>query len=223
MPCQLESFGDEMLPAANAWAFTIAAFVMIVIPGPSVLFIIGRSVSLGRKGGLLTVIGNDLGELPAIALVSLGVGGIVAESVVAFTIIKLVGAAYLIYLGVQTIRRRHDHRDASVSSRAHPSPIRLLREGFLVGVSNPKSAIFFVAVLPQFVSYRAGDIPIQMALLGLIFFAIALAVDSMWALTAGTARVWLARHPKRLSQMEVGGGVVMIGLGGALALTGNKN
>lgn len=212
-----------MLPAANAWAFALAAFALILIPGPSVLFVIGRSLSLGRKGGFLSVLGNALGALPAVALVSLGVGSIVAESVTVFIIIKFLGAGYLMYLGVQAIRHRNDHTDTATSQQARPSSFRLIREGFFVGVSNPKTIVFFVAVLPQFVSYENGAIPLQMAALGMIFFGIGLASDSIWALTAGTARTWFARNPKRLSHMGAGGGVVMIGLGGALALTGNKS
>lgn len=212
-----------MLPAANGWAFALAAFALIVIPGPSVLFVIGRSLSLGRKGGFLSVLGNALGMLPAIALVSLGVGAIVTESIVVFIAIKFVGAGYLVYLGVQAIRHRNDHIASGTTQRARPSSFRLIREGFFVGVSNPKTIVFFVAVLPQFVNYDHGAIPLQMATLGMIFFGIALASDSMWALTAGTARAWFARNPKRLSHMGAGGGVVMIGLGGALALTGNRS
>lgn len=211
-----------MLPAANGWAFALAAFALILIPGPSVLFVISRSLSLGRKGGFLSALGNALGALPAIALVSLGIGAIVAESVVAFIIIKFLGAGYLMYLGVQAIRHRNDHTDTATSQRAQPSSFRIIREGFVVGVSNPKTIVFFVAVLPQFVSYENGAIPLQMAVLGMIFLGIGLASDSMWALTAGTARTWFARNPKRLSHMGAGGGVAMIGLGGALALTGNK-
>jgi threonine/homoserine/homoserine lactone efflux protein len=211
-----------VLPAANAWAFSVAALALILLPGPSVLFVIGRSLSLGRKGGVLSVVGNALGMLPAITAVSLGVGAIVAESVVVFTVIKFVGAAYLIYLGVQAIRHRHDHAKPAASASTRPSVLTLLREGFFVGASNPKTIVFFVAILPQFVSYRTGAIPLQMATLGLVFFAMALVVDSMWALTAGTARTWFARKPERLSHISAGGGVMMIGLGGALALTGNK-
>jgi len=212
-----------MLPAANAWAFALAAFALIVIPGPSVLFVIGRSLSLGRTGGFLSVLGNALGMLPAIALVSLGVGSVVAESVVLFTVIKLVGAAYLIYLGVQAVRHRNDHTRTAATTKGRPSVFQLLREGFFVGITNPKTIVFFVAVLPQFVRYENGAIPLQMALLGLIFFTIALASDGVWALTAGTARAWFARNPKRLGQLGAGGGVMMIGLGGALVLTGSKS
>ncbi|MDN4641421.1 LysE family translocator [Agreia sp. PsM10] len=211
-----------MVPTANLVAFALAAFALIVIPGPSVLFVIGRSLSLGRKGGFLSVLGNALGMLPAVALVSLGVGSIVAESVIVFTIIKFIGAAYLIYLGVQAVRHRNDHTDASPAAKIRPSSFRLLREGFIVGATNPKTIVFFVAVLPQFVDYAHGAIPLQMAALGMIFFTIALASDSVWAFTAGTARAWFARNPKRLARMSAGGGIMMIGLGGGLALTGNK-
>jgi threonine/homoserine/homoserine lactone efflux protein len=211
-----------MIPTANLWAFALAAFALIVIPGPSVLFVIGRSLSLGRKGGFLSVLGGALGTLPAVALVSLGVGSIVAESVVVFTIIKFVGAAYLVYLGIQTIRHRNAHTDTSPTAKAPPSSFRLLREGFIVAATNPKSIVFFVAVLPQFVDYNHGSVPLQMAALGMVFFAIALASDTVWALTAGSARAWFARNPQRLARMSAGGGVMMIGLGGGLALTGNK-
>jgi threonine/homoserine/homoserine lactone efflux protein len=211
-----------MLPPTNLWAFALASFALIVIPGPSILFVIGRSLALGRKAGVLSVVGNALGMLPAVALVSLGVGSIVAESVVVFTVIKLVGAAYLVFLGVQAIRHRNAHTGTAETTKARPSSRRLLGEGFLVGVTNPKTIVFFVAVLPQFVAYGSGGIPVQMAILGLVFFAIALVSDSVWALSAGTARAWFARSPKRLSKLTAGGGVMMIGLGGTIALTGSK-
>lgn len=211
-----------MLPAASVWAFALAAFALIVVPGPGVLFVIGRSLALGRKSGVLSVVGNALGMLPAVALVSLGVGSIVAESIIVFTAIKFIGAAYLVYLGIQAFRHRNDHTDTSSTARTSPSSFRLLREGFTVGVTNPKTIVFFVAVLPQFVDYAHGAIPLQMAALGMIFFTIALASDTIWAMAAGTARTWFARNPKRLARMSAGGGVMMIGLGGSLALTGNK-
>jgi threonine/homoserine/homoserine lactone efflux protein len=211
-----------VVPAANLWTFALAAFALIIIPGPSVLFVIGRSLSLGRKGGLLSVLGNALGMLPAVALVSLGVGSIVAESIIVFTVIKIVGAAYLVYLGIQTIRHRNDHTGTSPAANTRPSSFQLLREGAIVGATNPKTIVFFVAVLPQFVDYGHGAIPLQIAALGMVFFTIALASDTVWALTAGTARAWFAGNPKRLARMSAGGGVMMIGLGGGLALTGNK-
>lgn len=212
-----------MLPESNALTFALAAFAIIIIPGPSVLFVIGRSLAYGRRAGVLSVVGNALGMLPAITLVSLGVGAIVAESLVIFTIVKLVGAAYLVYLGVQTIRHRRDHLDPAAVKIERMPTLRLLREGFVVGVANPKTIAFFLAVLPQFVDARGGAIQAQLAELGLIFFVIAIASDSVWAVAAGTARAWFGRSPSRLSRLRAGGGVMMIGLGGALALTSTKN
>ena len=212
-----------MLPLANAGTFALAALVLILIPGPSVLFVIGRSLALGRRGGLVSVLGNALGTLPALTAVALGVGRVIADSLYVFVTVKIVGAVYLMYLGVHAIR--HRNRPTDVIAEAEPprkSTARLLREGILVGVSNPKTIVFFVAILPQFVSRGAGDIPLQLALLGAIFTSIALVCDSCWAIVAGTARAWFGRDRRRLPRMEAGGGVMMIGLGGVLVATGNK-
>jgi threonine/homoserine/homoserine lactone efflux protein len=210
-----------MPPAANLLAFALTALVIIVIPGPSVLFVIGRSLSLGRRGGLLSVAGNALGFLPQVTAVALGVGIVVAQSIVVFSIIKFAGAAYLVYLGVQAIRHRHDRSTEQGGATARSS-WRLLAEGFVVGLTNPKTIVFFVAVLPQFVDYSAGLVPVQMLVLGLTAMLIGLVCDSMWALSAGFARDWFARSPKRMSRMRATGGVMMIGLGGTLAVTGDK-
>jgi threonine/homoserine/homoserine lactone efflux protein len=211
-----------MVPPENLLAFTLAAFVLIVIPGPSVLFTIGRALALGRIGGLLSVVGNALGLLPVIGLVALGVGGIVAQSVVLFTIVKVAGAAYLIYLGVQAIR--HRGRAAAEAGGAAPrSALRQLAEGFVVGITNPKTIAFFVAVLPQFVDLAAGAVALQMVQLGLVFFAIALISDAVWALVAAGARSWFGRSPRRISTLSATGGGMMIGLGGILLFTGNKH
>lgn len=212
-----------MVPATNLWAFIAASVVLIVIPGPSVLFVIGRALALGRVGGLLSVVGNAIGMLPLVAAVALGVGVVVAQSVVLFTAIKIAGALYLAYLGIQAIRHRADASAAVTGQVAPRSPWRLLGEGFLVGVSNPKTIAFFVAVLPQFVDFGAGAIPLQLAELGVVFVVLALACDSVWALAAGTARDWFARSPRRAEHLAATGGVMMIGLGGVLAFSGTKH
>ncbi|MFP3467346.1 LysE family translocator [Leifsonia sp. SIMBA_070] len=212
-----------MVPGPALLAFTLASIALIIIPGPSVLFVIGRSLALGRAGGLLSVLGNAMGMLPLILAVSLGIGAIIAQSLVLFTMIKFLGAGYLVYLGVQAIRHR---RHTAVTHEAAPtrrSPWRILGEGFLVGLTNPKSLVFFVAVLPQFVDARAGAAPLQLFELGVVFLVLALVSDSAWALAAGTARQWFARSPKRVERLGATGGVLMIGLGGVLALTGNKH
>lgn len=212
-----------VVPFENLLAFTLAALVLIVIPGPSVLFTIGRALALGRVGGLLSVLGNALGLLPVIALVALGVGGIVAQSVVLFTILKIAGALYLVYLGIQAIRHR-DRAAAEADGGVLPrSAWRQLGEGFVVGVTNPKTIAFFVAVLPQFVDLSTGSVPLQMIVLGLVFFAIALVSDAIWALIAAGARGWFGRSPKRIARLSATGGGLMIGLGGILLLTGNEH
>src|SRR3954466_9958471 len=212
-----------MVPPSSLLAFALASVALIVIPGPSVLFVIGRSLALGRAGGLLSVLGNALGMLPLVVAVALGIGAIVAQSVVIFTVIKFAGAAYLVYLGVQAIRHRRHTAVTHEAVAARRPRVRILAEGFVVGLTNPKSLVFFVAVLPQFVDYTGGWIPGQMFELGVVFLLIALACDSVWALAAGTARGWFGRSPKRVERLGATGGVMMIGLGGVLAFTGVKH
>lgn len=209
-----------MVPLASLGAFVVASVLLILMPGPSILFVIGRSIAYGRVAGVLSVVGNALGMLPLLTLVALGVGTLVAQSVVIFTIIKIVGAAYLVYLGIQAIRHRGEVAEQEVGPRR--SPWRLLGEGFVVGVTNPKTIAFFVAVLPQFVDYSVGYLPLQLAELGVVFFLLALLFDSCWALAAGAARDWFATSPRRISTLRATGGGMMIGLGGILLLTGNK-
>ncbi|MET0812789.1 MAG: LysE family translocator [Microbacterium sp.] len=210
-----------MVPVDNLLAFTLAAFVLIVIPGPSVLFTIGRALALGRTGGLLSVLGNALGLLPIIGLVALGVGGVVAQSVVLFTIVKIAGALYLAFLGIQAIRHRKDAARAATGSVLPRSHGRQLGEGFVVGVTNPKTIAFFVAVLPQFVDLSAGAVPLQMIELGLVFFMLALLSDGIWALAAAGARSWFGSSPRRIEALTATGGGLMIGLGGILLFTGS--
>jgi threonine/homoserine/homoserine lactone efflux protein len=211
-----------MFPLQNLLAFALVSALLIAVPGPSVLFVIGRSLALGRRGGLLSVLGNAAGELLQIAGVALGLGVVLAESVLLFTVVKFAGAAYLIYLGIQAVLHRRGGPPGPNPSRPATTR-RILREGFVVGATNPKSVVFFVAVLPQFVDHSAGAIPLQLALLGATFLAIALVSDSVWALAAGTARQWFARSPRRVAAVTTTGGVMMIGLGGTLALTGSKS
>jgi threonine/homoserine/homoserine lactone efflux protein len=194
-------------------AFALVAVPIILLPGPSVLFVIGRSLSLGRVGGLLSVLGNAAGALVVVAAVAFGVGAVIAQSVVVFTVIKIAGAAYLIYLGVQAIRHRRARADAAIAPVPPRSKWRILLQGLVVGVSNPKTIVFFVAVLPQFVDYSVGSITVQLLTLGTIFVAIALVSDSAWALLAGVARDWFARSPRRISTLGATGGVMMIGIG----------
>ncbi|MGW0878114.1 LysE family translocator [Streptomyces sp. NPDC002671] len=205
-------------------AFAALSSLLIVIPGPSVLFVVGRALAHGRRAALTTVVGNTIGAYTLVAAVALGIGSVVERSVLAFTALKLAGAAYLMYLGVKAWRQRGSLREAFTGSGAvqHGS-LRTLWEGFAVGVANPKTMVFFAAVLPQFVDREQGHVPAQMLLLGLVFNAIALASDSLWGLVASAARDWFARSPRRLSAVGGAGGLTMIGLGVTVAVTGRKD
>jgi threonine/homoserine/homoserine lactone efflux protein len=213
-----------MPPIDLLLAFALASVVLIAVPGPSVLFVVGRSLALGRRGGLLSVLGNELGSLVPITAVALGVGSVVAQSIALFTVVKLLGAGYLAYLGIQAIRHRREGTDVGTDPRARvASSWTTLRQGFVVGATNPKTIVFFVAALPQFVDFHAGAVPLQMLVLGLVFTLIALVCDGAWAVLAGTARAWFARSPRRLSTIRATGGGMMIGLAGTLALTPAKS
>lgn len=209
------------MPSTEALVtFSLASLVLIVIPGPSVLFVIGRSLALGRRGGLWSVVGNELGALVPLTAVAVGVGSVVASSIVLFTTLKLLGAGYLVYLGIQAIRHRRDGFDDPSSPGARSIAARtVLRQGVIVGATNPKTIVFFVAVLPQFVDPHAGSVPLQMLVLGLVFTLIALVCDSVWAIVAGSAREWFGRSPGRLSAIRATGGGMMIGLGASLVVT----
>lgn len=212
-----------MLPTEHLLAFVLIAVVLILVPGPSVLFVITRSLTLGPRAGLATVVGNAAGVYVQVIAVALGVGALVQESIHLFTAIKLVGAAYLVYLGVQTFR----HRRSLVAALDAPVERKLVRrilgDAFVVGIFNPKVIVFFMAILPQFVDRSSGSVARQLLVLGAIFCALALVCDSMWALLAGAARAWLVGSPRRLEAIGGTGGVVMIGLGAGLALTGRKD
>jgi threonine/homoserine/homoserine lactone efflux protein len=218
-----------MIPVDHLAAFTITAFALIVVPGPSVLFVISRALVLGRRGVFATVAGNALGEYVQVMAVAFGIGAIVERSIVVYTVIKLAGASYLIFLGVQAIRHRRALAAAVDSVRGaaatdRPAGLRrALREGFVVGLGNPKSVVFFAAMLPQFVDASSGYVPVQMLALGAVFLLIALVSDGAWAMVASGARSWFAKSPRRLSRLGGVGGLVMIGIGTRLAVSGRPD
>lgn len=213
------------MPSQSAlFAFALASLVLVVVPGPSVLFVVGRSLTLGRIHGLLSVLGNGLGAAPLVVAVAVGVGAVVADSIVLFTAVKLLGAAYLIYLGVQAVRHRRGGIGQDETDGGAPtSPLMSLRQAFVVGVTNPKTIVFFAAALPQFVDPGSGNIATQMMILGVVFISVALLTDSVWAIAAGSARAWFASSPRRLATVRATGGAMMVGLGVGLAFTGNKS
>ena len=200
------------MPSSSQWvAFLIASILFIQVPGPSLLFTIGRALTVGRREALLSVVGNAIGLLAQVILVAVGLGAIVAASATAYTAIKLLGAAYVIWLGIQAIRHRGAARRAMAGAaparRGHP-----VRIGFTVGATNPKTIVFFVAFLPQFTD-PGRHVALQTMALGLVFGVLAMASDSLWALAAGAARNWFGRRPARLDALSATGGTMMIGLG----------
>lgn len=212
---------DLLVPTTSQLlAFALASILFIQVPGPSLLFTIGRALTVGRRAALLSVLGNALGLIAQIVAVALGLGAIVAASAAAYTVLKIIGAVWVVWLGIQAIRHRGDARVALLLGERNPEKTSAaLRTGFVVGATNPKTIVFFVAFLPQFTNASAGHVGAQVAFLGALFAVMAVASDSVWALAASRARDWFARKPQRLDAMGATGGVMMIGLGATLAAT----
>lgn len=206
-----------MLDTTQLLTFAAMSFAVIVVPGPSVLFVIGRGVALGRRAALATVVGNAAGAYVLVLMIAAGLGPLLERSKQLLMIVKLAGAAYLLWLGVKAIRDRRKLVDAIGAPVEPRRTWVILREGFAVGVLNPKVMLFFTAALPQFVATDGAPVPIQMAALGLVFVAIALISDSLWGLAAGTARTWLAGRPRHLEGVGAIGGGLMIAVGIRLA------
>ncbi|MEU6328386.1 LysE family translocator [Streptomyces sp. NPDC047049] len=214
-----------MVSTDRLLAFAAMSLLVIAIPGPSVLFVIGRALAHGRRTALATVLGNVLGSYLLVAAVAFGLGALVERSAAVFLAVKLAGAAYLVFLGVQAFRHRKEMKMGTADVPAQPArgDLRTIADGVLVGVTNPKGIVFFAAVLPQFVDRAAGGLPAQMLVLGLVPISIGLITDTMWGLTASAARAWFARSERRLSMIGGAGGFAMIGLGMTVAATGRAD
>jgi threonine/homoserine/homoserine lactone efflux protein len=203
--------------------FSLAALLLIVVPGPAVLFAISRALAYGRRVAFTSVAGVTSGTFTAAVLVAVGVGAVIQASALVYTAIKLAGAAYLVYLGVQAIRHRKALREAFAAKVAPIAGHRTFLQGYVVGVTNPKSVVFFAAILPQFVDPSAGHAGLQMVVLGGVFALIALASDTAWGMAAGTARAWFGRSARRLDMIGGAAGLTMVGLGLGLAVEGRKS
>ncbi|MBI0379098.1 LysE family translocator [Streptomyces albiflaviniger] len=214
-----------MVSTESILAFAAMSLLVIVIPGPSVLFVVGRALAYGRRTALETVLGNVVGCYLAVIAVAWGLGALVESSAAVFTGVKLAGAAYLVHLGVQAFRHRRDMRvtDMAAPARARRGDLRTILDGIFVGVTNPKGIVFFAAVLPQFVNHAAGHLPLQMMVLGLVPVTIGMITDTLWGLGASAARSWFARSDRRLSMVGGAGGLAMIGLGVTVAATGRAD
>ena len=199
---------------SRLWEYSIAAFLIILAPGPSVLFTIARAIAWGRTTALLTVLGNVLGMYTMSVFVCFGLGPILSRSHLIFNLVQWGGGLYLIYLGYSAIKDSPtDAQGMREIVDEKPSTLQTIRQGFAVGSLNPKGMVFFAAIVPQFVDRAKGSITMQMIIMATIFAAIALISDGSWGLLAGTIREWFARDIKRLIRMRITGGAVMILLG----------
>ena len=199
---------------SRLWEYCIAAIIIILAPGPSVLFVIARAIAWGRATAVATVAGNVMGAFSLSVVVAVGLGPILQSSDFAFIAVQILGGGYLVYLGITAIRHSQIHAsDMTNQGDIRPSKWKSMREGFWVGALNPKGIVFFAAILPQFVDKEAGNITSQLILMGAIFAFIAFFSDGSWGLIAGTIRNWLATEIKRLVRMRMTGGIVMIVLG----------
>jgi threonine/homoserine/homoserine lactone efflux protein len=212
-----------VLSTSQVLGFAVTCLIVIAIPGPSVLFVIGRALAYGRRTALASVAGNVAGVQVVAMSVALGVGTLVQRSGTVFGVVKFGGAAYLVWLGVKAIRHRRSLESAITVAAAPRGARRAAAEGFTVGVANPKAYVLFAAVLPQFANSSAGHVPLQLLLLSLVSLPIGLISDGTWGLAASGVRAWFARSPRRLELVGGLGGLTMIGLGVTLALTGRRD
>jgi threonine/homoserine/homoserine lactone efflux protein len=191
---------------------------LLLVPGPAVLYVVARSIHEGRRAGIASVLGIHVGTLVHIAAATLGLSAIVVSSAVAFTVVKVAGAVYLVGLGLWTLLSRRAETEVALGGRGNLR--RAFAQGIVVNVLNPKTALFFLAFLPQFVDADAAHPAAQIAFLGLLFAALGLVTDSLWALAAGTAG-GLVRGSRRFVQAQrYVAGSVYVGLGVVTAVTG---
>jgi threonine/homoserine/homoserine lactone efflux protein len=213
-----------MLPlpdGANLGIFVVAALLLLVTPGPAVLYIVARSIEQGRRAGLVSMLGVHAGTLVHVAAAAAGLSALLAASATAFSVVKYLGAAYLVYLGARRLL------EASAPAEGAPPPARRLRrafvDGIVVNVLNPKTALFFLAFLPQFADVARPHVGAQILALGLLFVLLGLCTDGLYALGAGTAAQWLRGNPRFLASERWVSGGMYIGLGVAAALSsGNR-
>jgi threonine/homoserine/homoserine lactone efflux protein len=208
------------MDATTAWLFLTAAVLLVVIPGPGVLYVVARSVDQGRRAGLVSVLGVGIGNFIQVLLAALGLSALIASSALAFDVIRIAGGLYLIWLGINRLRTPAEF----AAQLNEPTPHRrILSQGIVVAALNPKTALFFVAFLPQFVDPAGGSVALQILLLGTVFVALALIGDSLYAVTAGAiaARLSTGNTAAMARGSRYGAAAIYFGLG-ALALFGTR-
>jgi threonine/homoserine/homoserine lactone efflux protein len=207
----------QLLEISKLPLFLVASLVLLLTPGPAVLYIIARSIDQGRGAGLVSVLSIETGNFFHVAAATLGLSALLLSSATLFTLVKYLGAAYLIYLGIRKWLSRSEPQETPKLSNA--SSWQIYYQGVVVAVLNPKTALFFLAFLPQFVDGTRGSIPLQMFELGSIFVIMACVTDSLYSLLAGTAGQWLKGNRLFLQGERYIAGSVYVGLGLVAALT----
>ncbi len=203
-----------MIIGSKFTEFIYAAIAIMIVPGPSVLFTIARAIAWGRVTAFLNVLGNALGLLVLAQVIAFGLGPILQNSQTLLALVQALGGLYLIYLGIDAFRTRTIvSQNVSVAKENKPANLVIIKQGFLIGLSNPKVLVVFSAVFPQFVDPTAGSITIQMIQFGIIFAILAIIFDGLWALLVGSGRDWIAKSQSRLVTLRALGGVLMIALG----------
>ncbi len=194
--------------------YLVAAILIILAPGPSVLFAIARAIAWGRATAMATVAGNALGMFSLSILIAFGLGPILEESDLAFLSVQILGGLYLIYLGIDALRHSKVHAEDMVNQGdIRPSAIKSIKDGFWVGALNPKGLVFFAAILPQFLDKNSENLTAQLLIMGATFALLAFLGDGTWGVLAGTVRIWMAKSPIRLIRLRQLGGVVIVLLG----------
>ena len=203
-----------MINTQNLTQFVLASVAIILVPGPSVMFVIARAVAWGRMTAVITALGNALGMLLLSVFIAVGLGPLLQRYELLLIVVQVLGGMYLIHLGIEAWRHRQEHADDMVKvEEVKPSSYQILRQGFTVGALNPKALVFFSAVFPQFVDPDVGSITIQLLIFGAIFTALALVLDGTWGVLVGSSRDWLVTSRNRLVFLRTVGAVVMIALG----------
>ena len=204
----------DMITGANLAEFIYASVAIMLAPGPSVMFTIARAVAWGRGTAILTVLGNSMGMLILSLIIAVGLGPLLQRSELLLIFVQVLGGLYLIYLGIDALKHRRLHAaDMIAINELKPAKPQVVKQGFMVGVLNPKALVFFSAIFPQFVDASVGSITIQMIWFGVIFAALAFLLDGMWAVVVGGSRDWFANSQSRLVALRTMGGVVMLLLG----------
>jgi len=192
----------------------VASVAIILIPGPSVMFVIARAVAWGRVTAVLTALGNSLGMLLLSVFIALGLGPLLQRSELLLVVVQVLGGMYLIHLGFDAYRHRQEHADDMIKiEEIKPSNFQILRQGFTVGALNPKALVFFSAVFPQFVDPKVGSITFQLLIFGVIFSCLSFLLDGTWGVVVGSSRDWFVTSKNRLVVLRIIGAVVMMVLG----------